>query len=217
MHAPFPIAIIDSVARWDEDVFRAVNAFARENRGSEFDYLMRAASEWGSGYTVVLVAAAVGLASRTSASLHARMRRIIVAEILVAFVVRWLKNSIGRKRPRGALAASFAGGSLVPIFDLKATVASMPSGHAATIWCLAVLLIAFSNALPTRWRWFFGGWAVVIASVGSYARIYAGVHYPLDVIAGAALGVAIALLVLWGLNRLGRRIAEEHPRREPVA
>ncbi len=64
-----------------------------------------------------------------------------------------------------------------------------PSGHATTAFALATLLAAF---LPRRWRPVALGWAVMVAAT----RLYYGEHNPLDVVAGAALGIAFAT-ALW--------------------
>ena len=61
---------------------------------------------------------------------------------------------------------------------------SFPSNHAANITGIALIF----GACYRRQRWTLTGIAVLIA----YSRIYIGVHYPLDVISGAALGG------LWG-------------------
>ena len=68
---------------------------------------------------------------------------------------------------------------------------SMPSGHASTSFAGAVLLaLLVGRAVPAL---------LVLASLVAFSRVYVGVHYPLDVLAGAALGalvgVGVALLV----------------------
>lgn len=72
---------------------------------------------------------------------------------------------------------------------------SFPSNHATNTMALAVWL----SYLFPRATVIFYGFAFVIG----YSRVYAGVHYPTDVIAGWILGIVIAkLLILVADKRL---------------
>ena len=71
-----------------------------------------------------------------------------------------------------------------------------PSGHAtgsATL-AAATILVAWHD---TRWRWPMAFAAVAYAFVVGLSRVYLGVHYPADVVAGWALGTA--WLITWWL------------------
>ena len=70
---------------------------------------------------------------------------------------------------------------------------SFPSGHAATSFACATVLTAL---LPRAAPAFY-----VLALAIGYSRVYVGVHWPLDVVGGAVLGVATALLLLAGARR----------------
>ena len=70
----------------------------------------------------------------------------------------------------------------------KSNAHSFPSGHTATAFACATVLSAYAP----RWRVPFFVLAVLIA----FSRIYNGMHYPTDVLAGAVLGVVVGLLVL---------------------
>ena len=96
-----------------------------------------------------------------------------------------LKPLIDRPRPFEALpdVDPLLGGTLG---------SSLPSGHAATSFAGAVVL----SALYRRGMPYFFVFAVAVA----YSRVYLGVHYPADVIAGAAIGTAVSLAVLAALR-----------------
>jgi undecaprenyl-diphosphatase len=73
---------------------------------------------------------------------------------------------------------------------------SFPSGHAATSFACATVLAVFAP----RWRVPF----FVLATLIGLSRLYNGVHYPTDVVAGALLGVLTARLLLSANPRLSR-------------
>ena len=70
---------------------------------------------------------------------------------------------------------------------------SFPSGHATTAVAGALTV----SALWPRYRVVWWSLGALIA----YSRIYLGHHYPLDVLAGALLGLAIGYWVLGGVLR----------------
>lgn len=83
---------------------------------------------------------------------------------------------------------------------------SFPSGHAMGSMTLSAVLVLL--AWPTRWRWpVIVAMAAFVPMVG-ISRVYLGVHYPSDILAGwsAALAWVIGCyVVLFGLRRPGLR------------
>ena len=65
------------------------------------------------------------------------------------------------------------------------------SSHAANTFGVAAFLTALLRKSNKSIGWWLYAWALV----SSYSRIYIGVHYPGDIIAGAALGVLIGLIL----------------------
>jgi membrane-associated phospholipid phosphatase len=53
-----------------------------------------------------------------------------------------------------------------------------------------------------------GAVALLAAALMSVARVYVGVHYPGDVVAGAVVGVAVAALLLTWLQPLMTRLRQ---------
>lgn len=84
---------------------------------------------------------------------------------------------------------------------------AFPSGHAAMIFMLAG---AFVFAVSRTWlKWLL----IVFASLIALSRVVVGVHWPLDILAGAAIGwvgVWIGLLLSkyssWGWSGIGQKI-----------
>lgn len=71
------------------------------------------------------------------------------------------------------------------------------SSHAANTFAVATFLTA---ALRKGYR-SIGWWLFAWALISSYSRIYIGVHYPGDVLAGAVLGILVGLII-WKLTTL---------------
>ena len=101
-----------------------------------------------------------------------------------ALMTSLLKDAFARERP-----------SLVPHLA-RVTSASFPSGHsmisAVTYLTLGALLARSTKDLGTKFYFIFV--AVLLSFVIGLSRIYLGVHYPTDVLAGWCGGVAWALL-----------------------
>ncbi len=71
------------------------------------------------------------------------------------------------------------------------------SSHAANTFAVAAFLTATLRKNNKSIGWWLYAWALV----SSYSRIYIGVHYPGDILAGAALGILIGLII-WRLMKL---------------
>jgi undecaprenyl-diphosphatase len=93
-----------------------------------------------------------------------------------------VKLAVGEKRPN-------LPDPLVPVPHSH----SFPSGHTATSFAAAIVLTAL---VPRGAPFFF-----LLAAAIAYSRLYVSVHYPLDVLGGAVIGVATALLLLAVVRR----------------
>ncbi|MDJ0770285.1 MAG: phosphatase PAP2 family protein [Ilumatobacter sp.] len=98
------------------------------------------------------------------------------------FVESSIKSAVDRERPFTSI------GSEIEVRGTEFAGAAFPSGHVATAFALALLLMAF---VTMRWRIVVGCWAGMVG----VARIYQGEHNLLDVVAGAALGLALGAVL----------------------
>lgn len=78
---------------------------------------------------------------------------------------------------------------------------SFPSGHAMGSMTLAVVLVLL--AWPTRWRWFTVATMAFFTSMVGLSRVYLGVHYPSDILAGWA-AASVWAVGCYGLVFFGR-------------
>ena len=96
-----------------------------------------------------------------------------------------LKHLVGRTRPWIDVAG------LVPLVH-EGDPNSFPSGHTCAAFAAG---LSWARALPRRWM---KGAAVVLAVCMGLSRLYVGVHYPTDVLAGGLVGAFCAWLA-WRL------------------
>lgn len=103
-----------------------------------------------------------------------------------------IKPLAGRVRPCNALAP----GQLRMLVS-RSTAFSFPSAHAAN---------SFAMAAVASWRFGkLGPLFYFIAAAVAYSRVYVGLHYPLDALAGAMLGVLLGKIAVWAVVALRRR------------
>lgn len=75
----------------------------------------------------------------------------------------------------------------IPLIE-HATTASFPSGHAVVFFTIATLIFLL---VSRKW----GIWFFAFATLMGLARIYVGVHYPLDILVGALIGFVTPFLL----------------------
>lgn len=88
-----------------------------------------------------------------------------------------------------------------PFESLDATVlfyrptdSSFPSNAAAAVFGIAFAVWGVNRRM--------GAWLIGAASVYSFARVYSGVHYPLDIVASALIAAAVTWLTFKGRDLL---------------
>lgn len=107
---------------------------------------------------------------------------IIFSRAILTEIIRWVWF-----RPRPFI--DHAVNSLIA----HANTGSFPSGHAAFFFALATVVYLYNKKLGI-WFYFFSVPMVI-------SRVFVGVHYPSDILAGALIGIFCGWLVYYLFNQ----------------
>jgi membrane-associated phospholipid phosphatase len=170
----------------DTTLFRFINV---KLSNPVFDAIMPLFADNGL-FAPAIVALAVWLLFKGGA----RGRLLVLMLILVlaygdSLIINPLKKAVDRPRPHTVVAEAI-------LLVGEGRSGSMPSSHTST-WCAAAL-VAFC-CYRRSWRFM-----VPLVLLVGFSRVYVGVHYPGDVLAGAILGLGYAAAGLWALDSLWR-------------
>jgi undecaprenyl-diphosphatase len=114
---------------------------------------------------------------------------VATTALSTSFVTTLLKHLIQRDRPPAVVLDP------EPLMDVP-TTSSFPSGHTSTSFACAYVISRLAPRLTV--------YVYVLATLIGFSRIYVGVHYPIDVLTGAVLGLVVATALLMLLRALRR-------------
>jgi len=167
-------------------LFNLIHQFA--GRWAWLDYFMKFCAQYLAYVLVVvlLIFLVVNFKKYWKMVAEALIAAAITRFVLTGFI-RWLWF-----RPRPFVALNF-----LPLIDQNPKEASFPSGHASFFFALSTIV------------YFYNRKAGILFYVASFlivlGRVFVGIHWPLDVLAGAILGI----LTGWALNWLFRKYANK--------
>ena len=78
------------------------------------------------------------------------------------------------------------------------TDSSFPSNSVTVVFAAAFAIFLVNRKA--------GSFMLALAGLHAFSRVYVGIHYPLDVLAGAAMGTAIAFLVTLAIRALKKQL-----------
>lgn len=162
---------------FDEKAMLAVLGYQRQ----PFLFLLRAITWTGMGYTWFALAILLNVLGRKGIELLPRQQDFLQAMVpsLATYLLgSLLKRLFARKRPPDAIAGYTPHGR-------NPSCGSFPSGHAAAAVALVTALFVLGHPLA----WPAAAWALLVC----FSRFYLGVHFPTDILGGAALGLACGL------------------------
>jgi membrane-associated phospholipid phosphatase len=169
--------LVRTVAWWDGTTMEAIEAL----RWQPVTLLFVIASLWWVKWPLIAVVGACGDAS-CRRKLPAAALAALSAAGVAGIAVTILKGLFDRPRP------PLADPGLDPVGAIPGS-SSFPSGHSATAFAAAV---AVGLLYPRLRRPLLG-----LAAVVALSRVYLGVHYATDVLAGSLLGATIGFAIGW--------------------
>ncbi len=170
-------ASMAQVNNWEYDLLRSI-ARHRSTAGNHFHKDLSKIN----GGLCLAVPATLFVTGLINKDKNMKEKALYITEsLVVSSVITWgMKEAVNRKRPANN------DPSFTAVLDLKNN--SFPSGHTSEAFSMAT---AVSIAYP---RWYVIAPAFAYASLAGYSRLYLGVHYPTDVLAGAIVGSGSAWL-----------------------
>jgi undecaprenyl-diphosphatase len=168
--------VVGRMLHWDERVCVAMNRALRYTAVTPF---FRAVSWLGNGifwYLLLLAFLVRDGAGAVPAALH-----MILLGVVCTTVYKILKRGTLRPRPYEVVQAVAPGAAVLDSF-------SFPSGHTLHAVAFTIAAGAYYPALVAP--------LVAFTLLTAASRVVLGLHYPSDVLAGAAIGATLAVLSL---------------------
>ena len=174
--------------QWDWNILYAI---AELRVFSFLDVLMPFFSRLGDAGFIWIVIGVVLLCTRRYRKVGIGVLLGLLAGVLVGNAV--LKNIIARPRP------CWLQPEMLHLVSDPVDY-SFPSGHTLSSVIAATVLTCGERR--------FGWWAVPLAMMIAFSRLYLFVHFPSDIFGGAVLGIAIGWLSYWAVMKIKKKKSE---------
>ncbi|MGL6022888.1 MAG: phosphatase PAP2 family protein [Chitinophagaceae bacterium] len=174
--------LVNAITAIDKIIFHTINQTWSIAWSDGFFMFMRNPKSWYPLYILILLFAIWKM--RKKAWRFILMTIVIVGSCDI-ISSHFLKPFFDRVRPCRDETLDFVVRNLV----YCGVNGSFPSSHASNHFALAFFFFLALKPYFNNWGYLFFLWALIIC----YAQIYVGVHFPLDILGGMALGSAIGI------------------------
>ncbi len=168
----------------------------QEMRTPFLDFIMPVITYLGSGGTIWIITAVILLFFRKSRKTGVTVLLALLIGLLLSTIL--LKGLVGRIRPFNMAEGLLDASTL--LIGVPSGEFSFPSGHSVSSFSAATVLFMYNRKIGIP--------ALILAVLIAFSRLYLYVHFPTDVIGGAAVGFAIAVFSVYITNKIGDKINE---------
>ena len=186
------LSIWQTLDGWDRSMFRFFNGTLTNSFLDKIAPVWREQSTWYPMYIAILLYIIIKLKKQSWKWALAFILSVSVADIISSHI---LKDWVGRVRP---CSEPLLIGHCRSLLGWCPSSGSFTSSHAANHFAMGMFMYYTMQRFFGRFAVIFIVWAATIA----YAQVYVGVHYPFDVLGGAALGIVIGKLMSMGYERI---------------
>lgn len=176
---------------WDKYFFTKVNSDWSNGLFDAVMPVLRTPENWAPLYLFLVVFALLNFRLKGLWWVIFFLTTVAIADMTGNYV---FKHNFERLRPCNDPGLS---GSVRLLLKHCGAGFSFVSNHAANHFAMAVFFFISFRKIAGNWVWAGLLWAAAI----SYAQVYVGVHYPLDVLGGGLLGTIIGLTTATIFNK----------------
>ena len=175
--------INDKLVYIDKGMFTFLSTYLSDNFITQFEFITNIMSEWW--LLILCIILFVIMYKKKKINDFIFLSVNIVSSIVVSRIIKYIFQ---RERPVWPL--------------IKETGYSYPSGHTFTATCFyGTLIILVNKYFKGKLKIFANIFLVLMILLTGLSRIYLGVHYLSDVIAGYILGTIVLIVVYKIFNR----------------
>ncbi|WP_026811338.1 phosphatase PAP2 family protein [Arenibacter latericius] len=172
--------MLEKLLHWDRDTFIYLNSLGLE----DYDIFWSIATNFSTWIPLFLLFVYLVFKSYSRKEALWVIGTVIFTLAVVAMLTGITKEIVARLRPNNTEEIN----TLIRILK-SPTSYSFFSGHASSSFSITTAVFLFLRH-RFKWSWLFFIWPLIFA----LSRIYVGVHYPLDLIVGASVGIFFAIL-----------------------
>ncbi len=187
------VALTECISGFERGVFDLIR-----NLAPAMDIPMRALTELGSAVGVIIVTVLIFIITAITRKYFFNLGLPVAITVIISRIVNiTLKSILDRPRPEFKV--------------LFADESSFPSGHSqnnmALYICILICLLLIVSA--PKWRLIFKIVFISLPIIIGITRIYFGVHYISDVIAGWSMGAFLAILINYVYFKIYNKVKDK--------